>query len=125
MLKIMIMFTSSKTQIIQHCDQDTPTMIETDAPDFALGAILSQKFEEGKLHPCDFLSRELTSTEFNYDVNDNEMLAIVYALNKCKHFLQGSQFQTTVFSDHQNLSYFSKSIKLNSRQARWAELRKI
>jgi len=45
-LEVTIMFTSGKTPIIQHFDQDRPAMIETDASDFALGAILSQQFED-------------------------------------------------------------------------------
>jgi len=99
-------------------------MIETDASDFAIGAILSQKFEDGKIHPVSFISRKLSDAEFNYDVYDKEMLAIVYSLEKWRQFLQGSEFKTTIFSDHQNLSYFTEKVILNRRQARWALLLK-
>jgi hypothetical protein len=99
-------------------------MIETDASDFAIGAILSQKFEDGKIHPVSFLSKKLSDAEFNYDVFDKEMLAIVYALEKWRQFLQGSEFKTTIFSDHQNLSYYTTKVVLNRRQARWALLLK-
>jgi len=97
-------------------------LIETDDSDFPLDAVLSQKFEDGKIHRCDFLSRKLSSEEFNYDVFDKEMLAIVFVLQRWRHFLQGSEFKTMIFSNHQNLSYFTENITLNRRQARWAEI---
>jgi hypothetical protein len=121
-VKITILFTSGKTPILRHFDIDRPALIETDASDFAIGAVLSQKFEDGKIHPCDFISRKMSPAEFNYDVFDKEMLAIVCSLQKWRHFLQGSEFRTMVFSDHQNLSYFTEKVKLNRRQARWAEI---
>jgi hypothetical protein len=41
-LKITVLFTSSATQTMRHFDQDKPAMIETDASDFAIGAVLSK-----------------------------------------------------------------------------------
>ena len=121
-LKITVLFTSGATPIMRHFDQDRPVMIETDASNFAIGAILSQKFKDGKIHPVSFLSKKLSDAEFNYDVFDKEMLAIVYAVEKWRQFLQGSTFKTTIFSDHQNLSYFTGKVVRNRRQARWALL---
>jgi len=95
--------------------------LETDASDFAIAGILSQKFEDGKVHPVRFVSRKLAQAELNYDVYDKEMLAIVFLLRKNRHYLQGAEHQTKIFSDHQNLTYFKSTILLNRRQARWAE----
>jgi hypothetical protein len=50
-LKVTILFTSGKTPILRHYDPDTPVLLETDASDFAIAGILSQKFEDGKIHP--------------------------------------------------------------------------
>jgi hypothetical protein len=122
-LKVVVLFTSGNTPILRHFDQERPALIETDASDFAIGAVLSQKFEDGKVHPCAFLSRKLSPAEFNYDVFDKEMLAIVYALQKWRHYVLGTEHKTTIFTDHHNLEYFTKKIKLNRRQARWAEIR--
>jgi len=120
-LKIVILFTSGKTPILNHYDPDRPALLETDASDCAIAGILSQKFEDGKIHPVRFVSRKLTSAELNYDVYDKEMLAIVSSLRKNGHYLQGAEHKTTIFSDHQNLTYFKSAISLNRRQARWAE----
>jgi len=50
------------------------------------------------------------------------MLAVtVLSLRKNRHFLQGAEHKTKIFSDHQNLTYFKSAILLNRRQARWAE----
>jgi hypothetical protein len=56
-LKIVVLFTSGNTPILRHFGQERPALIETDASDFAIGVVHSQKFEDGKIHLCTFLSR--------------------------------------------------------------------
>ena len=51
--------------------------VESDASDFATGAILSMLYEDEKWHPCAFLSKGLNNVERNYDVHDKEMLGII------------------------------------------------
>ena len=51
-------------------------IVETDASDFALEGILSQRYE-GRLNPIAFHSRKFTEAEINYDTADKELLAIV------------------------------------------------
>jgi len=120
-LKIVILFTSGNTPILKHYDPDKPALLETDASDFAIAGILSQKFEDGRVHPVRFVSRKLTPAELNYDDYDKEMIAIVFSLRKNRHYLQGAEHKTMIYSDHQNLTYFTMAILLNRRQARWAE----
>jgi len=120
-LKITILFTSGETPILQHYDRNRPALVETDASDFAIAGILSQKFEDGKLYPVSFISRKISLAEFNYDVFDKEMLAVVFSLEKSRYFLPGAEHKTIVYSDHQNLTYFKTMVSLDRRQARWAE----
>jgi len=120
-LKVTILFTSGKTPILRHYDPDRPALLGTDASDFAIAGILSQKFEDGKIHPVRFVSRKLNPAELNYNVYDKEMLAVVFALRKNRHYLQGAVHKTTIYSDDQNLTYFKSAILLNRRQARWSE----
>jgi len=54
-------------------------IIETDALDFAIGAILSQRDEGRCLHPVAFHSRKFQPAEINYEIHDNELLAVVDA----------------------------------------------
>jgi hypothetical protein len=63
--------------ILTHFDLTKTCIAETDASDFTLGAILSQKDEEGRLHPIAFHSRKFQSAEINYEVLDKELLAII------------------------------------------------
>jgi len=120
-LKVTILFTSGKTPILRHYDPDRPALLETEASDFAIAGILSQKFKDGKLHPVQFVSSKLNTAELNYDVYDKEMLAMLFSLRKNRHYLQGAIHKTTIFSDHQNLTYFKTAVLLNRRQARWSE----
>ena len=107
--------------IIRHFDFKKPCIVETDASDFAIGAILSQYSEDGELHPVSYFSRSLSSPELNYDVFDKELLAIVAAFKHWRHYLIGVPSATQVFSDHNNLVKFETSQQINRRQFRWAQ----
>uniref|UniRef100_A0A0W0F2U8 Reverse transcriptase/retrotransposon-derived protein RNase H-like domain-containing protein n=1 Tax=Moniliophthora roreri TaxID=221103 RepID=A0A0W0F2U8_MONRR len=64
-------------------------MIETDASDYAIAAILSITLSNGELHPVAFLSQTLTGAELNYDMHDKELLAIFEAFKSWHHYLEG------------------------------------
>jgi hypothetical protein len=113
-----------KAPILVHFFPERPTIVETDASDFALGAILSQEVpatEGGSLHPVAFHSRNFKPAEINYDIHDKEMLAIVVAFKEWEHMLKSTASEITVFTDHKNLEYFATTKVLTRRQARWAE----
>jgi len=112
-------FTSAP--LLAHFDAQRPVIIKTDASDFAIGAILSQRDEENRLHPVAFHSRKFTPVEINYEIHDKELLAIVDAFKHWRHYCEGATHQVQVFCDHQNLEYFTTTKVLNRRQARWAQ----
>jgi RNase H-like domain found in reverse transcriptase/Reverse transcriptase (RNA-dependent DNA polymerase)/Integrase zinc binding domain/Chromo (CHRromatin Organisation MOdifier) domain len=104
-------------------DNSRPYRVEADSSDFATGAVLSQENpEDGKWHPVAFLSKSLSPVERNYEIHDKEMLAIVRALEEWRHFLEGTEHQFEIWTDHKNLEYFMTAKKLNRRQARWSLL---
>jgi len=107
--------------ILAHFDAQRAVIIETDASDFAIGAVLSQRDEEGRLHPVAFHSRKFTPAEINYEIHDKELLAVVDAFKHWRRCCEGATQQVQVFSDHQNLEYFTNTKVLNRRQARWAQ----
>ena len=95
-------------------------VVEVDASNEGIGAILSQRSEQdGKMHPCAFLSRRLSRAERNYDVGNRELLAVKMALEEWRHWLEGAEHPFIVWTDHKNLEYIRKAKRLNSRQARW------
>ena len=107
--------------ILTHFDETRLTKLETDASDFALGAILSQLCEDDRWHPVAFHSRKFSDAEINYDVHDKEMSAIVAAFKEWHHFFIAVKDEITVYTDHRNLEYFNTTKVLNHRQHRWAE----
>ena len=107
--------------ILMDADQSKPFIIEADASDFALGSILSQRTDDGKLHPVAFHSRKFEGAEINYEIHDKELLAIVDSFEQWRHLLEGSEHQIIVYNDHKNLTYFQTARVLSRRQARWAQ----
>lgn len=104
--------------------QPDPTrqfIVEVDASEIGVGAVLSQRsIEDQKLHPCAFFSRRLSPAERNYDVGNRELLGVKLALEEWRHWLEGAEQPFIVWTDHKNLSYVRQAKRLNSRQARWA-----
>lgn len=107
--------------IIHHFDPKAPITIETDASDYAIGAILSQLFD-GKLKPIAFFSRKLNPAEMNYEIHDKELLAIVEALKAWRRYVEGTEEPVRIITDHQPLTYFQTKRMLSRRQARWNEV---
>jgi hypothetical protein len=112
-------FTS--TPILGYFDPKKVCMVETDASDFALRAVLSQRGDNGRLHLVAFHSRKFTPVEINYEISEKELLAIVDSFKVWRRYLEGVIHTVQVYSDHQNLEYFTTMKVLNRCQARWAQ----
>jgi hypothetical protein len=75
--------------------------VNVDASSISLGAILTQ-LGAGELdHPIAFASRKLSESEQNYNTMEREGLAMVYTLQKFRHYLLGKHFK--MFTDHSAL----------------------
>ena len=111
----------TKAPVLSHFIPDRPLIVETDASDYALGAILSIRTEDNEVHPVAFHSRTFTPPELNYDTHDKELLAIFEAFKVWRHYLEGPTSPIDVVTDHKNLEYFSTTKVLTRRQARWSE----
>ncbi|GFO08094.1 retrovirus-related pol polyprotein from transposon gypsy [Plakobranchus ocellatus] len=72
-------------------DVNAPLVVQTDASDYGIGAVLLQ-MRSGKLMPCRFASRKLLQREQNYSTIERETLAIVYAVSAYA-FVLGSPFR--------------------------------
>lgn len=117
--KLKRLFTSAP--ILTLPDPELPFVVEVDASDVGVGAVLSQRARvDNKLHPCAYLSRRLTAAERNYDIGNRELLAVKVALEEWRHWLEGARHPFLIWTDHRNLTYIREAKRLNSRQARWA-----
>jgi hypothetical protein len=119
MNKLKIMFTSRP--VLMAFDPKKQIRVETDASDFALGAVLSQENKDGKHQPVAYHSRKFKPEELNYDIHDKELLAIVDSFKEWSIYLLGSKEEIEVLTDHKNLIYFTTTKELNRRQSRWSE----
>ena len=97
-------------------------ILEVDASDTGVGAVLSQRGPDGKVHPCAYFSHRLSPAERNYAIGDRELLALKLSLEEWRHVLEGSAMPFLVWTDHRNLEYLRSAKRLNPRQARWSLL---
>jgi transposase InsO family protein len=120
-----IAFTTLKTAlssspVLRHTDLTTPFWVETDASDFAIGAVLSQKDENGDLRPCAYYSHSLKKAERNYYIYEKELLAIKMAFEEWRQYLEGGPHKITVLCDHKTLTSLANAKVVNQRHARWS-----
>src|SRR6201999_3545661 len=113
-------FTSAP--ILAHFHPDCQIIVETDASNYAVAAILSQVDPNDKLvHPVAYYSRSMSPAELNYEIYDKELLAIHAAFKEWCSYLEGAAHTVKVITDHKNLEYFATTKLLTRRQARWSE----
>ena len=100
-------------------DYSKPFIIKANTSQFATGAVLLQEDSNGKEHSAGYLTHSLLPAECNYQVYNHEFLAILRALRKWRHYIQGSPFTTIVWTDHANLTYYRSPQRLTGWQTRW------
>ena len=107
-----------KAPVLEMYDPKRKTRVKTDASDYALGAVLSQQCPDRKWRPVFYHLRKFSRAELNYDVHDKELLGVVNAFEQWEVYLLGLPDPIEVFTDHQNLTSFMTTKKLNRRQVR-------
>lgn len=103
--------------ILAYPNWSQPFLLFTDASTFALGAVLSQKDNEGNERIIAYASRSLLPAEKNYTITELEYLAVVWAVGKFHHYIHGSRF--TLITDHSALVHLLNLTTPNGRLARW------
>jgi hypothetical protein len=109
------------TPILCHFDYDHEAIMETDALDYISAGILSQYNDKGILHPVAFFSKKHSPAECNYEIYNQELMAIVHTFEEWRPELEGGSHPVKVLSDHKNLEYFMTTKLLNHQQICWAE----
>nr|GEZ47552.1 reverse transcriptase domain-containing protein [Tanacetum cinerariifolium] len=90
-----------------------------DPSDFAIGAVLGQRYEK-HFWPIHYASKTLTESESNYTTTEKEMLAVVYAFEKFRSYLIMNK--CTVHTDHSALKYLVAKKDAKAKLLRWVLL---
>ena len=104
-------FTSAP--ILQHFDYEKAIVVEMDASDYVSAGVLSQPDDNGVLRPVAFFSEKHSPAKCNYEIYDQEQLAIVRSFEERQPHLIGTAQPIRVLTDHKNLEYFATKRQLN------------
>ena len=98
-------------------------ILQVDASAYGMGAILSQKGDhltptlachsKPTLHLIAYYSATFTATEWNYDIYEWELLAIMKALAHWRLYLGWTKIPFIIWTDHANLQYWKSPRNLN------------
>jgi len=78
--------------------------VQCDASDFGLGAVLTQTID-GEERVVSFLNRSLNKAERRYSTTEKECLAVLFAIEKLRPYLERTHF--TVVTDHYSLNWLN------------------
>jgi hypothetical protein len=106
----------STASILRGIDWTLPFHISSDASDTAIGAVLGQE-EDHLPYAIYFISKNMSPAELNYTVTEKEFLAVIYAINKFRHYITG--YSTFVHTDHSAIKYLMNKPITNARVSRW------
>ena len=104
--------------VLAFADYTKDFLLETDTSKEGLGAVLSQKQEDGLFHLVAYGSRVLTTHEKNYHSMKLEFLALKWAVTE--HFKEYLLYQPfLVKTDNNPLTYIMTTPNLDATGHRW------
>ncbi|CAB0036822.1 unnamed protein product [Trichogramma brassicae] len=103
--------------VLNHPSFEHEFVIQTDASDTGLGAVLTQTIDNTE-RVLYFASRTMNATDRNYSVTEQECLAVLWAIQKFRPYVEGYHFK--VISDHSSLKWLYNLKNPTGRLARWA-----
>ncbi len=109
----------STAPVLTYPDMNQQFILDTDASNEGLGAVLSQQCREGE-RPVAFASRTLNDQEKNYCATRKELLGVIFGLKQYRHYLLGRTF--ILRTDHGSLQWLLRFKKPEGQIARWLEV---
>ena len=106
------------TPILAFPDCSKPFLLDTDASDVGIGAVLSQ-VQDGTERVIAYASRVLSKPERQYCVTRRELLAVVVFIQHFRPYLLGNTF--TLRTDHGSLKWLQNFKNPEGQLARWLE----
>ena len=105
--------------ILAYPDYTKPFVLDTDASNSGIGAVLSQVQDDGTECVVAYASRSLTRQEQKYCVTRRELLAVVEFTHHFRPYLLGREF--TLRTDHGSLDWLRNFKEPKGQLARWLE----
>ena len=100
---------------------DKDFIVEVDASEMAIGGVLSQYQEDGKIHPVAYFSKALNPNQIKWSVYNKEAYTMVSAVQHWYVYLYGNKF--ILNSDHNPLTFLQHKKDPKGKIGRWiAEL---
>jgi len=93
-----------------------PFHISFDTSDLVICAALVQE-ENKQSYAIYYISKDLSSTELNYTVTEKEFLAVIFAINKFRHYITG--YEVFVHTNHFAIEYLMNKPLTSGRVTRW------
>ena len=104
--------------VLKSPDFSKAFILQTDASNRGVGAVLSQIGDDNEEHPVAYFSRKLLLREEKYSTIEKECLAIKLAIQAFRVYLLGKPF--TIQTDHRSLEWLDRLKKNNARLTRWS-----
>ena len=114
-----IKFRLVEAPIMAKQDWNREFEIMCDASDFAMGAVLGQKYEK-VFKAIYYASKTFNEAQENYSTTEKEMLAIVFACEKFRPYILGSH--VVIHTDHAAIKYLMAKKEAKPRLIRWVLL---
>lgn len=109
--------------ILAKFNPELETQLEPDSSGWAVGGTLSQRDSiSGLWRPVAFFSTKHLPAEFDYDIHDKELLAVIKCVKEWNRELRGLRKPFTILTDHKNVEPFATKKKLTERQIRWMKI---
>lgn len=107
----------ANTVVLASPNPELPIILQTDASNLGLGAVVYQETDTGKSIIA-FGSKKLNDTQRAYHTMEKECYAIDWAVKKYRHYLEGRPF--TLKTDNKALLWLNKTKEVNSKVLRWS-----
>ena len=104
--------------ILAYPNETDPFILDTDASDVAIGAVLSQR-QDGQERVIAYGSKALSKEERNYCVTRRELLAVVHFVEAYRYYLYGRPF--LIRTDHSSLRWMLRQKEPKDQLARWIQ----
>ena len=108
----------TKEVILPFFDPKRQTAVWCDSSGYALGGVLLQRNEKGKLQPIAYHSRKLRPNEIAWDTRDKELQAALDCLSVWRHYLLSTSQPFYLITDHASLRNWATTRVQHARLTR-------